>query len=355
MKRVSLLVLATCVACAAAGAEPAADPQGAGGWTVPARVIPVPGDISKELQAEVSIAPSALVDGSVPKTAEEWRAAAAAANKALLAHEWLPDFDTLYPARVEPGTIAGVAVYTVIPPTISARNRNRLLVYVHGGGYFMGAGAAGNNEAILLANCLQIRTISIDYRMPPDHPFPDGLNDAVAVWREVVRSTAPRHVVLGGTSAGGGLALAIVHKLRESGLPLPRALFVNTPWVDLTNSGDSLATNYGIDNVLSGSGPWLAGMAGLYAGTQDLRSPLISPLYGDFSGFPPTIVITGTRDLLLSDSVRVHRRLRAAGVKTDLLVLEAMSHGTWMVAAAAPESREAYADVTAFLDRHLGK
>ena len=160
-------------------------------------------------------------------------------------------------------------------------------------------------------------------------------------------------MALGGTSAGGGLALATTQKLRALGLDLPGALWAGTPWADLTKTGDSQFTNEGIDRLLVTYDGILEQAAKLYAGGQDLKTPLISPVYGSFEDFPPTYLVTGTRDLFLSDTVRVHRKLRAAGVVADLNVYEALSHGGYALGARSPEAQQAYGELGAFLMSHL--
>ena len=161
---------------------------------------------------------------------------------------------------------------------------------------------------------------------PRNSPLPAALDDSVAVWREIIKSHTPRNVGLFGTSAGGGLTLAIVIKLKELGLPLPGALMAGTPWSDLTKTGDTYFANEFVDNVLGTIDGSLDAAARLYAGTHDLKEPLLSPVYGDLSGFPPTILISGTRDLFLSNTVRVHQKLLESVVRADLLVFEGQSH-----------------------------
>jgi len=320
---------------------------------VPARVIPVPSDVSPELQDSIERAPATLPP--VPKTADEWRAAIALLEPSKEMHESVLSLEKAFSVTVVRREAAGVAIYDVTPPAILQRNKNRLFVNLHGGGYFTGAGEAGLDEAILLAHYLRINVISVDYRMSPEHPFPAAVDDAVAVWKEVVRTVAPKNIGIGGSSAGGGLALATVMKLRQLNIPLPGAVFAGSPWADLTNSGDSAATNDYVDIVLSGKNEWLLAAGRLYAGTHDIRDPLISPAFGDFSHFPATILVTGTRDFLLSDTVRVHRKLRAVGVVADLHVFEAMSHGDFVKLPNLPESHEAYREIAQFLDQHLGQ
>jgi acetyl esterase/lipase len=291
----------------------------------------------------------------VPRSPDEWRSLVAKWEQPERIHDVIVSLTKKYLVTVSSGFMGDVATHMVMPVSLNAKNRNRAVLYVHGGGYVAGGGEAGLDEAILLAHYTGIKVIAVDYRMPPDHPFPAALDDAVAVWKEITRAIKPANVAIGGTSAGGGLALAIVLRLEQMSLPLPGVVFAGTPWADLTNSGDSARTNDGIDDDLSGDNELLLAAGKIYTGSENVQNPLISPLYGDFKGFPPTILITGTRDFLLSDTVRVHRRLREAGVVADLNVFEAMSHGQYITVNDAPESREAYMEVAHFFGRYLGR
>jgi acetyl esterase/lipase len=184
--------------------------------------------------------------------------------------------------------------------------------------------------------------------MPPEHPFPAGLEDGVRVYRAILDEHRPEHLVVGGASSGANLAAATVLTARDEGLPMPAALVLLAPELDLTESGDTFQTNLGIDTVLPGS---LMHANELYAGGADLTDPHVSPLFGDFgTGFPPTLLASGTRDLFLSNAVRMHRALRAAGVEAELHLLEAAPHGGFF--GAAPEDLELDAEICRFLDDH---
>ena len=156
-------------------------------------------------------------------------------------------------------------------------------------------------------------------------------------------------MALGCTSAGGGLILASTHKFKEFGLSLPGALLAGTPWSDLTETGDSNFTNEGIDNILITYEGILEGAAELYAGNHELTDPLTSPVYGDFNDFPPTYLVSGTRDLFLSNTVRVHRKLRTAGVEVDLNVYESSSHGEYLGVIDSLESEQLFAELRAIM------
>jgi monoterpene epsilon-lactone hydrolase len=215
--------------------------------------------------------------------------------------------------KVEPTTIGGVKAFIITPSEVAEVNRERVLVHVHGGGYVLAPGEAGTPEAILMAAFGHIKVISVDYRMPPDFPYPAAMDDAMTVYREVVKTTAPKKVGIFGTSTGGGMTLAMVLRGKQEGLPLPGAIAPATPWSDMTKTGDTYFANEMVDNILVSNDGWLADAANLYANGHDLKDPMLSPVYGDLQGFPPTILTSGTRDLFLSNTVRVHRKLRGGG------------------------------------------
>ena len=201
----------------------------------------------------------------------------------------------------------------------------------------------------------KIKVISVDYRMPPDYPYPAALDDTLAVWREMLKTHPAKNLGMWGTSAGGGLTLAAVMRLRELHEPIPGAIMGGTPWSDLTKTGDTYYTHEYIDNVLGSNDGNLEACAKLYAGNHDLKEPLLSPVYGDFTGFPPSILLSGTRDLFLSNTVRVHQKMLKAGVTAELLVFEGESHSQYSLVPDAPESADAFTEVAQFFNRHLAR
>src|SRR6202163_4719116 len=146
----------------------------------------------------------------------------------------------------------------------------------------------------------------------------------------------------------------MILRAKQEHLPLPAAIAPGTPMSDLANTGDSFRTNAMLDNVLVAPDASCDKRAALYANGRDLKDPMLSPVYGDMHGFPPTILTTGTRDLLLSSTVRVHRKLREAGVDAQLEVYEGQSHAQYQRDDRVPETREAFGEITAFFDKHLG-
>ncbi len=314
---------------------------------IPARSVPAPTTVSAEMQALIG-APLSATWNVVPKSSEEWKALSApSAGRVAALRE-------RFGIKTEPLTVNGVNAFMVTPPDIPPENRNRLLVHVHGGCYVLQGGEAGTSEAIYMAGFGHFRVLSIDYRRPPDSPYPAALDDVVAVWKGALKMAAAKNMAVFGTSAGGALTLSMTLRAKQEGLPLPGAIAPGTPMSDLTGTGDSFQTNFMIDNVLVGEGRCDA-MARLYANGHDLKDPMLSPVYGDMHGFPATILTTGTRDLLLSNTVRVHRKLRQAGVDAELHVYEGQSHAQYMRDANAPETKEAFEEIARFFDKHLGK
>lgn len=320
---------------------------------VPSRRLAAPATVSPELQQSISMLAAAggVTAGPAPRTAAEWKAWVAQADQQTLALN--PVLAERFPHMIERREIAGVTVREITPARLEASKSGRRLVHFHGGGYAMNAGEASTGEAVLASHYTGIKSISVDYRAPPDHPFPAAVDDAVAVWRALIAERSPTSMAAFGTSAGGGLTLAMALKLKMLGLPLPGALGCGTPWTDLTGASDSYQVNEGVDGIFTRFDGIARGLAALYAGATPLTDPLVSPIFGDFAGFPPTIFITGTRDILLSDTVRAYRAMRAAGVDARLEVHEAMSHAEYIYAFNAPESAVAFGDLAAFFDSHL--
>lgn len=321
--------------------------------TVPGRNIPVPNTASPELQALIA-APYRVPNWNAnPKSAAEWkelinRLAAAGATVQKGIREKLG-------ITMEASTIGGVKVFVLTPKEIPPANRNRLLVNVHGGGYVYGPGESGTAEAALMAAYGGFKVIAIDYRMPPDYPYPAAMDDAMAVWKEVIKMQNPRNMAIFGTSTGGGMTLAMILRAKQEGLALPAAIAPGTPWSDLTETGDTYKTNEWLDNVLVSYNGYLRHAAELYANGHDLKDPQLSPIYGDFTGFPPAILTSGTRDLFLSLTVLTHRKLRRAGVEADLQVFEGMSHAQYNFDPFVPEAKEVFTEIASFFDKHLGK
>lgn len=241
--------------------------------------------------------------------------------------------------------IGGAPVYIASPA--QARHEGKACLSFHGGALIIYGGRLVGFDAARSADQTGCVTWSVDYGMPPDQPYPHGLNQSVAVYRELLKTHAPQDIVFNGVSAGGNMAAATVLKARDEGLPIPAAVILRTPELDLTESGDSFETHMGIDNVLPRS---LMTYNRLYAEGADLSHPYLSPLFGDFTkGFPRTFLQAGTRDLFLSNTVRMHRALLKAGVEAELHVWEAMPHAGF--GGTSPEDQEVAAAIGVFVGR----
>ncbi len=310
------------------------------------RFIPVPTSVSEQAQQFLGMGLSigaATAQQPDLTDIDDWRALIKESDEILIA---FTDMIPAVPAStIETISVGDVPVFVMTPDGVPADDPDQPIFFdIHGGALIMGGGEACRALATKMAAMVRMRTWSVDYRMAPDHPYPAALDDCMAVYRRLLEIKAPEHIIVGGGSAGGNLAAALMLRARDEGLPLPAALVLLTPEADLTESGDSFRTNLGIDCVLTSS---LATMNALYAGDHDLTHPYLSPLFGDFTPpFPPTLIQAGTRDLFLSNAVRLHRKMRTAGVDAELHVFEAMPHGGFF---GAPEDGEIGEEVRHFL------
>jgi acetyl esterase/lipase len=258
----------------------------------------------------------------------------------------------VYPANIEFSTIAGVPVSVVTPLVIPANRAHRVLVNLHGGGFTSDSGSL--TESIPIANLTQTKVVSVIYRLAPKHPFPAPVEDVIAVYKELLKTYEPRNIAIYGSSAGAVLTPEVAVKIKQLGLPLPGALGIFSGGGDFTQTGDSQQI-YGVHG-LSGHPDtrpkgvqWLA----VYVGSTDPKDPVLSPFFGDLHGMPPTLFMTSTRDMLLSDTTILHRAFLRAGVDASLVVFEGLNHCFWYD-PNLPESREADGIMANFFDTHLG-
>jgi acetyl esterase/lipase len=350
MKFTKFLLLA-CTALAGVQGTALADQRALAPLQVPAKSLPVPTDVSPEMQKIIAAPPNPAWN-VLWKTGEEWRAAAnASADKV---DKTIPAMLERLHVTMHPATMNGVRVFVLTPNVVAPEHRDKLLIHVHGGCYELFPGESGTTEAIIMAGLGHYKVISVDYRMPPEGYFPAALDDAMTVYKAVLKTTDPKDVAVFGTSAGGALVLEMMLRAKQEGLQLPGAIAPGTPMSDVTKTGDSFYTNEKVDNVLVSRNGFCDAATLVYAHGHDLKDPLLSPVYGDMHGFPPAILTTGTRDLLLSNTVRVHRKLREAGVDAQLEVFEGLSHAQYQFDDRVPETKEAFGEITEFFDKHLG-
>lgn len=206
-----------------------------------------------------------------------------------------------------------------------AHMKKYVILYCHGGGYSTGSSLYARTLTGKLAMSTSMDVLSFDYRLAPEHPYPAATQDAMRVWNYLMLlGYGARDIILAGDSAGGNLALSLTLKLKEEGRLLPRGLVLMSPWTDLTSSGKSHHTKAEIDPVLNAG--YLDEMIHNYASGQDLKDPMISPLFGSYEGFPPTYIQVGGNEILMGDSVMLYKKLLKANVSVKLDVFKGMWH-----------------------------
>lgn len=321
------------------------------GPAMAADTVLLPTTISPEAKAVVEFLQSAglkQLKAPAPDDVAGWKALHAEQEKALEE----PNRQVLdkLGATVTADTIAKVPVLDIRPK--GWRDDGRLIVYIHGGAFTLFSARSMAGLGALVGDAAGLRVISIDYTNPPAATWETIQNQIEAVLNAIVAQGTPLpRIAVFGDSAGGNLAMRAVLRLRDEGAGMPAAVLLFSPWADLTNTGDTAITLAAADPTLSYP-DFLGNSALAYAAGVDLTDPRLSPLYADFTkGFPPTLIQDGTRTILLSDSVRSYRALKAAKADATLDLYEGMWHV--FQGAPAPEAEEALAAAGAFLRAKL--
>lgn len=219
--------------------------------------------------------------------------------------------------------LAGMPAAWVRPDR--SHDRRRAILYCHGGGYTSGNLGYARPLAAKLAAVTGWEVLSFEYRLSPEHPFPAAAEDAMKAWDYLMyQGFGSRDIMVAGDSAGGNMALVLCHRLKAAGRRLPARLVLMSPWTDMTASGKSYTERTDIDPMITMD--YIKAVRGVYAPDRDLTDPMLSPLFGDFTGFPPTLVQAGTNEILLSDSIRLRDRMLAAQVPCKLEVWHDMWH-----------------------------
>jgi len=309
------------------------------------RVVPVPATVSPEAQAKLAKPAPSILSSQATVAEQREKIDARQAKDAA-------DCLKVYPATVASAVMAGVPVRLVTPPAIGAGKESRVLLNIHGGAFRVDAGSL--LESIPIASLTQTKVVSVLYRLAPENTFPAAVDDVVAVYRELLKSYRPERIAIYGTSAGAILTAETAVRIRQLGLPLPAALGIFSAWGDFSKAGDSLSlfSIQGLSGTLIPRGP--TGVSPDYVGHTDPTNEVLSPIYADLHGMPPTLFLTSTRDMLLSGTVMLHQAFLRAGVDARLSVFEALPHAFWLD-VNLPESRAADEMIAHFLDDHLGK
>ncbi len=250
--------------------------------------------------------------------------------------------------RIEETALAGIQAEWLIPQGAAP---GKVILYIHGGGYVSGCCADHRGFVSTFSKSLGFATLTYEYRLAPEHPYPAAVEDSVAVYRGLIESFRPQDILVAGESAGGGLCLALLLALKRDGLPLPCAAIAITPWTDLTSS----SAGYRTRNARSAApmDSWTV-FSHHYAGSSDRRDPLMSPLFGDLAGLPPLLINAGTDDELFDEGEAFARRAKEAGVEVEFRAGEGMLHCYPLLAPMFPEAVEAMDEIAAFARKWLG-
>jgi acetyl esterase/lipase len=308
------------------------------------RVVPVPKTISTEAQRRLS---RSEPDQGPPQSLAD-RRKGTDAYTARARVEW----SHLCPNQLVEEKIAGVPVRIVTPEGLTEANRDKVLLNLHGGGFNSDSGSY--TESIPIAGYSKIKVVAVLYRLAPEHAFPAAVDDSVAVYKELLKTYSPNHVVIYGTSAGAVLTAQVAARLKQLGLPLPAALGIFSGLGDFARHGDSEAiySLRGFSGHLDPPEPETRDRE--YLAGADPRDPVLSPIFGDLHGLPPTLFITSGRDLLLSGTVNLHRAYLNAGVDARLVVFDALPHAFWYD-STLPEAIEANHMMADFFVQQLRK
>jgi epsilon-lactone hydrolase len=309
-----------------------------------ARVVPMPLTVSPEARAYLEDlskhVPTEQTLAERRASLDKWRAFDSTEAKKL------------FPVAVEEKMIAGVRTDVITPADWPERNRKRVLINLHGGGFNADSGSL--IEGIPIASLTKTRVVSVYYRLAPEHPFPAAVEDVVAIYKELLKDYKPASIGIFGTSAGGILTAEVAVQLKQSGLPMPGALGMFSILADYALAGDSqnLFTLEGLPGQIAS--PSARRTPDDYVGATDAKNPLLSPVYADLRNFPPSLLVTSTRDSLLSSTAIFHRALLRAGNDAQLAVYEALPHAFWYH-FQLPETREALELMATFFDQKVAR
>ena len=316
------------------------------GIAVERHLVYPPSSISAAAQAYLSAAAQLPPWAPYPALDDKpaWRRWAAELDE--LTRRFMADIDLSAQVSSEEVLLGGVRNFLAVPRTLADEDRSKVYLDIHGGALIVGGGDICRHTGMFAALRAGVRTYAVDYRMPPDHPYPAALDDCLRTYCALLETHTPQDIIVGGLSAGGNLAAALMLRLADEGIPLPAGVVLLSPELDLTESGDSFQINRPVEVFVRRS---LIEINQLYANGRPLHDPLLSPLFGDFSkGFPRSFLQAGTRDVFLSNVARMQHALRKAGVDVELHLNEGMPHAGFF---GAPEDAELSGAVRAFCVR----
>ncbi len=249
---------------------------------------------------------------------------------------------------LEDREINGITTLWITPPIL--KHEDKVMIFIHGGGWVLQSRKAQLPLQGAVADSLGVKVVSIEYRLAPEHPYPAAVNDIVAAYEGIIDEYGAENVGIFGTSAGGGLALSTLLHLKADGLPLPAASALLSPGADFTGSGH-LRKAVGLQDPIL---PLNGGYFDAYVGGADPKDPLVSPVFGNYTGMTPMFLLSGTSEIVGSDAVRVASSARSQGVDVTLLVMDGMFHVPIADGSGVPELQLAYDELIKFLTLHLG-
>ena len=306
------------------------------------RVVPIPEDLSP--QARKSLARPEPDQGPPQPLAERRRMTDAYTARARV--EWTK----ICPNTIKEETMAGVPVHVVVPANMTDANKDKVLLNLHGGGFNSDSGSF--TESIPIASYTGITVVAVLYRLAPEYPFPAAVDDSIAVYKHLLETYKPDAIAIYGTSAGAILTGEVAVRIKQLGLPMPAALGIFSGMGDFARAGDSQAM-YALRGLSGHLDPPMAGAHDpFYVGSTDAKDPVLSPIYADLRGLPPTLFITSGRDLLLSGTANLERAFLRAGVDAHLVMFDALPHAFWY-APDLPEAIEANHMMADFFMKNL--
>ncbi len=308
------------------------------------RVVPIPEDLSP--QAQKSLARPEPDQGPEQPLRERRRLTDAYTARARV--EW----SKICPNTLTDQTMAGVPVPVVVPDGMPDANKDKVLLNLHGGGFNSDSGSY--TESIPIASYSKIKVVAVLYRLAPEYPFPAAVDDSIAVYKHLLETYKPDHIVIYGTSAGAILTAEVAVKIKQLGLPMPAALGVFSGMGDFARAGDSAAM-YALRGLSGHLDPPVHGAHDpFYAASTDPRDPVLSPIYADLRGLPPTLFVTSGRDLLLSGTANLDRAFLHGGVDAQLVLFDALPHAFWYD-PNLPEAIEANHMMADFFVKQMAK
>ena len=254
---------------------------------------------------------------------------------------------------VEKINMEGIQAEWLIPFPSSAHSE-KVILYLHGGGYITGSIEDHRMMCGLLANATETKVLIPEYRLAPEHPFPAALDDALKVYQWLLdQGYSSTNMIIAGDSAGGGLSIATVLALKEKSGSLPAAVVCLSPWADLALTGQSHTTKAKAEAILNKD--VLHEWALCYTDESNLTNPLVSPIHGDFHGFPPLLIQVGSEEILLDDSTLLVEKAKSAGVDVTLKIWDDMWHVWQALGDLIPENKKTFEEIGQFVQRQFGR